>query len=1824
MYPLISGAFIVDFVYVQVGFCRNVNTYIRPLLVVETSLALSCHLSRLPWRRKCLLTVGQQENQFHASYFVTKHSWKGKYKRIFSIGTHSIATYNVNGMEETNQWLYSEVVSVTPVIPKGQHEPTVITGAAEMFTLTTRRGKKVDSLKFSSEYRNEILCDVLQHRKQFADGVSTSLDPIRFNVHKASWTEKSLPVVLQVDVCAVSQINPSTGTVIASYFYKDIDCLISVSDSPNSFVIQTSGYGRYHCFTCASNERDSALRKISEYAWQGTGCVIRLKRDSITMSNFKLNKFGKFSTDEAITSLYEFSVHKLTARAINPVTGDKRILCLTESCLVERDPNSYNIITVKPLNDIFALIRSSQNAQLFSVEYVRGQIRWYTSTDRDALLASLLDGVRASGNIDIHVKMAPTQRGFRLGPYYVPVDEKVESEHLQCIWNTPRHWTFNEALVRFNANCAYSGLTHSTTQDGVFSQNKEKLIIGALMSFVQREGDQTEISNEHLEQQFQALRRLVASKAGFAAFTSNPAFRECLGIKVVKAIKRNYDAVTHAAIDTLCALMQPMHEEYDLRQEQLNKSSLLSSKTFLEGLLDVLKQHVDLGTGALVVASMLDFLTYALCAPYSETTDGGHFDILLAMVADYGRPMFKLFQHPSLAIVKGAGLVMKAIIEEGDADITKRMQELALAEGALPKHLHIAMFSPQQDSRYLAFQQLSRTLVALWIVDNDIAEELLHRIMPLGLLNFLESKDKPPKNAIKILERNNLQEAMSIGSKKTALNTIRDIHPSVRVIERHVEHVFQHWRERIGLPRRESEKSQTNLKPVVLRRRRERIKSSANWPMFFYQFHEDHAKPDLIWNFKTREELKNALETEIHNFGTDRELSAKHITVSWNHREFEVPYSSLNDEIKIGDYYLRLLLEEGEGSRNNETSLTNKLLIKKPYEFFNDLYHRFLLTTKPMMKACCLQAMAIVYGAYHEEIGSFNDTKFMVGMLDKCTDKLERDRLVIFISKLVLHRRNIKDFLDAGGVRVLSDLMSLAHLHVNRATVPTQSNVIEATEEMMAGADSAKEWHYGDNENERKGPLNFKELKDVYEAGDITPKTKCWAQGTDGWKMLQNISQLKWTLVATGNPILNDSELCVKVLDIFIQISQYYPSKDDDGAVIRPLPRIKRYLSEYSCLPHIVQLLLTFDTVIVVRVATLLSLIMDENPQLSRLYVTGVFYFILMYTGSNLIPIGKLLHETHSCQAFRSEDSPKKNTIVQKSILSLLLPDAMICYLENYGPNKFAQIFLGEFDTPEAIWNGEMRRHMIEKIATHIAEYTPRLRSNTRALYQYCPVPALQYPQLENELFCNIYYLKNLCDVQRFPNWPIKDPVDLLKDILQAWKEEVEKKPPSMSADDALFALEINRDGDEAVEENTIRKAYFKLAQKYHPDKNPDGREKFEEINKAYEFLSSRSTKRCIDGPDPINITLILKGQSILFSQCSEQLHPYKYAGYPMLVKTLQMETQDESLFSKPYPLLAYACETAYHTVKCSALNAEELRREGGLEILQEAFARCVAVLSASSKPTDIAVEISIHIVRCFTVAASFPACRQRITEMISVTKDICRLLYYSQLTKLCLCAVECIIAFSTDSTLQVHLFEAGSIFSLLLTLFKYDFTLEEGGIETSKESNTQLVANELAKASVVALGKLMMDVNSSDGKNPAHGLIKNCLNSLLTPYLAKQLVNDDAASLLKILNSNIENPYIIWDNSTRAELTDYLETQQREKIRSGECPDQSYGANFVYSSHKDELVVGDVFVRVYIEQPMFQLEDPKKLTRSLIDYIGSQAQFLHSAIAMDQATSTL
>jgi DnaJ family protein C protein 13 len=54
-------------------------------------------------------------------------------------------------------------------------------------------------------------------------------------------------------------------------------------------------------------------------------------------------------------------------------------------------------------------------------------------------------------------------------------------------------------------------------------------------------------------------------------------------------------------------------------------------------------------------------------------------------------------------------------------------------------------------------------------------------------------------------------------------------------------------------------------------------------------------------------------------------------------------------------------------------------------------------------------------------------------------EKGERDRLVLFIQKLVLSRENARELVNSGGLKVLVDLLSLAHLHTSRSSSPSDS-----------------------------------------------------------------------------------------------------------------------------------------------------------------------------------------------------------------------------------------------------------------------------------------------------------------------------------------------------------------------------------------------------------------------------------------------------------------------------------------------------------------------------------------------------------------------------------------------------------------------------------------------------------------------------------------------------------------------------------------------------------------------------------------------------------------
>ncbi|CEF67733.1 DnaJ homolog subfamily C member 13 [Strongyloides ratti] len=1735
-----------------------------------------------------------QENRDLACYLVTKHSWKGRYKRVFSIGTLAITTYHPTSLEVTNQWLYEDFISIKPNRPNSLISNEDF--SADEFIISMKKKLKNDTMRFSSEFSQIILTEALKFHSKFSREKGNYY---RCNGFKLDWSDQRIPTIFRVSPSALERLDKKDN-IIASYNYIDIKHIIRVSDCPNSFVLEIGDQRRRHIFVVENF--DQLINEIKRNAYDNIGIRIDVSRNLLTLDQFKQTRLGMCSSDEKITSFVEFKVQKFSPRH---ETFIRRLLCLSESCIIERDPTTYFPICARPLKTIVCLIRDLKDPQIFKIEYNNGEVRTYASTERDLVLASLIDGTRSSGNMQIFVFAANRfDRSLKLLPHKYVLDEESETLLLKHIISPPIYFSRYDLFRRFNSNIPFNGLTHSQPSEGFFQSNKGKMIITTIES-VLTESYQKDEENSILKGQAQlhCLHRLFASKAGFQAFSDISNIREKLGQLVISFLKWKDEIIDHCVVEMLTSLMYPMHPNYELRFEQLNKQSLLSSKTFVEHLLDLVVGHVERGTGYLVISSMLDFLTYAVCAPYSETTSGDSFDNLLTALSKRGRSFYKLFHNPSLTIIKGAGLVMQAIIEESSHEISEEMQNLSLTEGAFLKHLQLALLSTGRDLRVLTNRQLSGQLISLWITDNSTAMDLLKRLLPKGLLDGLSSTEKPPVNENEyLLTRNNLQMAMN----ESKTSAIKEHFDKVQVkVEATLDGILQHWNLQHHITilqevknRREEEKRRE--KPVVLRKRRQQIKSNVNWKYFSYMFNKDWSKADLIWNEKTRDEFRQAIENELRLMENEMEVASNDVPVSWNHTEFYVRYLSLQDEIKIGDYYLRILLNE-----DDETGTE----INNPLFFFNNVYHRFLLSQKTDLRCYCLKAMAITYGRHHEKIGFFPDSKFIVEMLQNAKTLQERDHLVLLLSKLALNKENARDLIASNTLPMFIDLATLAHLHSSRAIINNQSNLIENSTVNENDDDGVPEWHYMNDKQEKEKPITAKQVKKMYEEGLINNKTEFWAEGMQKWTPLEDIAQFKWTLIYKDNvSLFNPTELCVIVLDTLIKMCEFFPARDNNGAVIRPLPNVKRILSEPILLYQIVQLLLTYDPAIVQRIASIILMVMEDNPFISRLYLSGVFFFILMYNGSNILPIARFLHYTHLKQAFRS--SLVTSEIISRSILSPMLPEAAIYYLEEYGPQKYAEVFLGEFENPEIIWNKEMRRHMIEKIAFHISDFTIRLKSNIKALYHYCPITPIDYPQLKDELFCHVYYLRHLCDTKKFSSWPIRDPILFLRSCLAAWNEEINKKPSIMSLEEAIEILNLNVNETTFKEIAPIRKGYFKLAQKYHPDKNPEGREMFEKINYAYELLTSHITaslnseNRTGMSSEIHRIVLCLNAQSITYSRHSEELEPYKYAGYSQLIKTIDMESKDNSLFaSGGGQLLSAAVELCYWTLKTSALNAEQLRRDGGLEVIHSTFDRCVPMITMSSNENEMCVQVCTHLCKCFETAAVFELCREKISNMSTIFGSIVRLLQFKHLPKLAISAAECCCSFAVCTLLQTQLFQAGVLWQLLPHLFKYDYTLDEGGVEHNEENNEQAKINKLARYSCEALASLA----GFRENTPENDGIINSLRAMLTPFVCRLMALGDNDKVLKVLNTNTENPYIIWDNSTRAEVLDFVEKNRTSPVNESEL----FGAEFRMSLYANELIVGDIFIRIYNEQPNFVLMEPKNVLMDFIGYLDQQLEII-------------
>lgn len=1733
------------------------------------------------------------------------------------------------------------------------------------FNFAVKAGRKTQAMRFKCDNRTELLCAAADRHQR-----STGQAPVqRIPAVKITRADTRVDCLLEAGVAALQQFTPDMQP-LSAFPYHLIEGVDQVSDEAGGIVVRYRGKGRLFLL----QDRDVLLRRMRERVAR-LGFAVDTSRQ-VTLHAAKTARM-EFGMDE-LRALHEFAVKKVTQRYSAPVP---RKLVVNAQNLVVRDAATYSVVSCDPLDNVSALIRHEDDGQRFTVEFYAGERVSFISGERDTILAVLLDAICGGApRLQAPVECTVQPRGLRVRYVADAAAASIEDSHLKHLvavlkaGSGAQHTTQNtdvpaseadgplpdysaetvHACMEFNANVPCGRGLHPSIKPKQAGQPLT-MLSRHLMALAIHAVARREPPAVHATTSLQTLYRLLATPAVNASALQAGEVRSALAL----FLRSKHLAISFWAMACLTALSLPPDPPLEVISALPSRSSRLSrrltsasaSATYArdreaerankhhilmtDGVVPAFKHLLTSlradDHGALVLLHLVTFIEGAICT-YRDSSDTTARDTLLNLVAAHPAPLLDLFRSPCPSVVEAASLIMKVLISETGEAKRNEVQTAALRQGTLLRHIGRALFSPNPDNRYV-----SRYLVSLWAGGSPSARAMMARMVPAGLLYYMDM----PKLSQPELKALLQVEGSPAGGGPSQAGPAAAAKPG------------------------KARPSRLRLRLDAATGGFATADTPENFPVFFHMAMEDHQRAELVWNTETRAELKRALEAELRELERERSLTPKGVTVAWNCDEFEVEYKSLEKEVRVGDHFLRLMLEEQDQAEQEqrarsgsvtgeEAAVAPAVELRDPVTFFNSLYMRLLRERNAQLRVYCVRALAMVYEKYWDTIGPFPDVPHVVAMVRESLDRALRDRVLLFLDALVKHPENAQRLLKADRIMALVDLMTLAHAQSTATlgassllrkqvrasglmitsgeegqrpdgskqgntgqgagssggsgTDKAQGAASSASSSPSSAAHGAREWHYQDTSGKTHGPVSVGELSELYAESKVTPDTMCWASHMGEWVPMRRVWQLRWRVLSRGGNSVPPAEAALVCLRILTRLARMHPSVTKDGAVIRPVPRAKRLLASPQALPHVVQILLTEEPKLVDAAGELLMVLMENNDAAaSKLYLTGFFYFAIGYTGSNFGVLSNLIFETHVKQLFRqhaealAEDVP----LSRRSILGNLLPESLLCVLENYGPEKFAETFLGDFDNPEVIWKYSMRKFAVEMVGQHLGSLRSRLRDNTQLVYDFCPMPGIVYEDLRSELWCHNFYLANLCDEQRFPEWPIPEPVELLRAVLDTWRAERVKEGPAVSVGEALKLLGV-REGASA---NDVRKAYRKMAMRYHPDKNPDGRDTFEKIQEAYEILTNSRAQH--GGPDPINILLIVRTQRILFKRFSSVLRPYKYAGYPYVLEIVDLR-DEEALDEHRLRLLAVATELVYLTCLCSPLNAEELVREDGVLLLAKLLRRCLDVVSPSTDAKEPALLVIRHILHTFAGLATFDSARAQMPRAHGLFPSLVASVRLHQAPWVVKYALETISRICVDAPLQNAIARAGGVWTMLPLLFRFDASHEDAQVETpsaaSEDSHVQHAANVNAKLAARTLGRLGGYL-SDKLKTPENQGVRCALNCLLTRHLADMLRYSNAVDMLRLLNTYEETPRVIWNAKMRAQLLDFVDRQQRRMVDADNY-DPDAALTFRFDELANELVVGGVYVRVYNEQAPVQVDHVDQFAATLADFVAFEVGY--------------
>ncbi|KAK3252934.1 hypothetical protein CYMTET_37788 [Cymbomonas tetramitiformis] len=402
-------------------------------------------------------------------FLVTKHSWRGKYRRVMAITTKGVVTLDPTTFAETNTYYFDadiDSVSVGGVV-KGEDKSDELE-----FILSCRsEGKgKHKPIKFSTRDRSALLTSLLRCRSAATipvSGASQSADTLTFNALKllthvrgSSGQLSCASVVLRVTPVGLEQLDPDTAEVAwhLDFQHFGVPGLEVLKDNRDHGF---SGYFAVHPSTAelpcvfSSAQRSKIIDMMIMQAASGVGVTVKVDSSAKVEPDQLLQSVAE--TDKATTPVGEWSLLRVTLAVAKfgqsppyweevwqdapteeaeedngtrppPARRTPRRLVLTAGTLVERDEDSYAVTGTWQLTALKSVVRYLGHPQQITLVFGGGSMVVYSSPERDQLLAAILDTAQQAQIRQLPVLSSPPLLSSMLGGG----STEQEVEGLQC------------------------------------------------------------------------------------------------------------------------------------------------------------------------------------------------------------------------------------------------------------------------------------------------------------------------------------------------------------------------------------------------------------------------------------------------------------------------------------------------------------------------------------------------------------------------------------------------------------------------------------------------------------------------------------------------------------------------------------------------------------------------------------------------------------------------------------------------------------------------------------------------------------------------------------------------------------------------------------------------------------------------------------------------------------------------------------------------------------------------------------------------------------------------------------------------------------------------------------------------------------------------------------------------------------------------------------------------------------------------------------------------------------------------------------------------